>query len=70
MLLGPVSVQSFYTDELWYKSLKPLMEDARKIIGDQPTYLSFDIDSLDPGYAPGTGKYTIFIYLMYFGINL
>ena len=46
------------------------MEDARKIIGDQPTYLSFDIDSLDPGYAPGTGKYTIFIYLMYFGINL
>ena len=23
--------------------------------GDGPTYLSFDIDSLDPAYAPGTG---------------
>lgn len=31
------------------------MEEARKLIGDQPCYLSFDIDSLDPGYAPGTG---------------
>ena len=24
-------------------------------MGDGPTYLSFDIDSLDPAYAPGTG---------------
>jgi len=25
------------------------------VIGDAPTYLSFDIDSLDPAFAPGTG---------------
>lgn len=28
---------------------------AREIVGDQETYLSFDIDSLDPSFAPGTG---------------
>jgi agmatinase len=27
----------------------------RQVIGDAPTYLSFDIDSLDPAFAPGTG---------------
>ncbi|MBD0865480.1 MAG: agmatinase [Rhodobacteraceae bacterium] len=27
----------------------------RKIVGDRPVYLSFDIDALDPAYAPGTG---------------
>jgi agmatinase len=28
---------------------------AREVAGDGPTYLSFDIDSLDPAFAPGTG---------------
>jgi len=27
----------------------------RRILGDAPTYVSFDIDCLDPGFAPGTG---------------
>ncbi len=27
----------------------------REILGDNPTYLSFDIDALDPAFAPGTG---------------
>ncbi len=39
----------------WHKSLAPLMETTRRRIGDTPTYISFDIDSLDPAYAPGTG---------------
>jgi guanidinopropionase len=30
-------------------------EEARRIAGNGPTYLSFDIDSLDPSHAPGTG---------------
>lgn len=29
--------------------------EARRVIGQGPTYLSFDIDSLDPSQAPGTG---------------
>jgi len=28
---------------------------AREIVGDGPTYISFDVDGLDPVYAPGTG---------------
>ncbi|MGL6208391.1 MAG: agmatinase [Paracoccaceae bacterium] len=42
-------------EECWYKSLKPLMETIRAKIGDAPVYLSYDIDSLDPAFAPGTG---------------
>ncbi len=28
---------------------------ARRIVGQGPTYVTFDIDALDPAYAPGTG---------------
>ncbi len=42
-------------EELWYKSLAPLMAEVRAKIGDAPCYLTFDIDSLDPAFAPGTG---------------
>ena len=30
-------------------------EVARGVVGDGPAYLSFDIDGLDPAFAPGTG---------------
>ena len=42
-------------EDLWYKSLSPLMAEIRAKIGDTPTYLTYDIDSLDPAFAPGTG---------------
>lgn len=42
-------------EELWYRSATPLMEQVRATMGDAPVYLSFDIDSLDPAFAPGTG---------------
>ena len=32
-----------------------VVEQARKVVGDGPTYISFDVDGLDPAYAPGTG---------------
>ena len=42
--------------EVWWQSLAPLMARIRKAIGpDTPTYLSFDIDGIDPAYAGGTG---------------
>lgn len=31
------------------------IEEAKKIVGDRPAYLTFDIDCLDPAFAPGTG---------------
>ena len=42
-------------EELWHQSAAPLIERARAAMGDGPVYLTFDIDSLDPGFAPGTG---------------
>jgi len=43
-------------EECWYKSLAPLMQEVRSAVGEgTPTYLSFDIDGLDPSVAPGTG---------------
>ncbi|XP_063173532.1 guanidino acid hydrolase, mitochondrial [Candoia aspera] len=42
-------------EDCWMKSLVPLMADVRKQMGDKPVYISFDIDGLDPAYAPGTG---------------
>ena len=42
-------------EELWHRSAAPLIETAVAALGDGPVYLTFDIDSLDPGFAPGTG---------------
>lgn len=39
----------------WHRSLAPLMAEVRERVGDAPVYLSFDIDGLDPSFAPGTG---------------
>lgn len=41
--------------EITEASLPSIIETARKVVGDGLTYLSFDIDSLDPAFAPGTG---------------
>jgi guanidinopropionase len=32
-----------------------VVEKACQVVGDGPTYISFDVDGLDPAYAPGTG---------------
>ena len=32
-----------------------LVSQVREIVGDRPCYLTFDIDCLDPSFAPGTG---------------
>jgi agmatinase len=34
---------------------RAVAERVREVTGDSPTYLSFDIDALDPAFAPGTG---------------
>ena len=42
-------------EECWHRSLAPLMAEVRGQLGPGPVYLSFDIDGLDPAFAPGTG---------------
>jgi guanidinopropionase len=32
-----------------------VVEKAREVVGDGPTYISFDVDGLDPAFTPGTG---------------
>jgi len=35
--------------------IEQVAAEARRVVGAEPVYLSFDIDSLDPAFAPGTG---------------
>ena len=45
-----ITIEEF--DDLGWKAVA---EEARRIVGNHPVYLTFDIDGLDPVYAPGTG---------------
>lgn len=42
-------------DEFQDKGWQYALAEARRVVGDGPTYLTYDIDSLDPVHAPGTG---------------
>ncbi len=44
-----------YIEEYFDLGPKGVIEETRKIVRDGPTYISFDVDGLDPVYAPGTG---------------
>ncbi len=46
-------------EECWHKSLSPLMAEVQEQVAGGPVYLSYDIDSLDPAFAPGTGTLEI-----------
>jgi guanidinopropionase len=37
------------------KGVDAVMAEARAIVGDQPTYVSFDVHGIDPSMAAGTG---------------
>ena len=42
-------------EEFFERGPDAVMAEARQIVGDRPTYCSFDIDFVDPAFAPGTG---------------
>ncbi|WP_261842199.1 agmatinase [Aliamphritea ceti] len=42
-------------EECWNKSLAGLMDEVREQVAGGPVYITFDIDGIDPAYAPGTG---------------
>ena len=44
-----------FVEEVQERGVDEIIKEARCIVGDTPVYLSFDIDSLDPAFAPGTG---------------
>lgn len=42
-------------EEFHARGVEDVMAEAREIAGDGPTYVSYDIDFVDPTFAPGTG---------------
>jgi agmatinase len=43
------------TEELMTRGVDDVLPEVLQRIGSGPVFLSFDIDSIDPGFAPGTG---------------
>ncbi|MDJ1157720.1 agmatinase [Chelatococcus sp. SYSU_G07232] len=44
-----------HAEEIGRMGIETIVAKAREVVGEGPVYLSFDIDSLDPAFAPGTG---------------
>ena len=44
-----------FMEEFTELGVDAVIAEARQVVGDGPTYISFDVDGLDPVYAPGTG---------------
>jgi len=44
-----------FMEEFTDLGVEAVIKEARKVVGNGSTYLSFDVDGLDPVYAPGTG---------------
>ncbi|MBL95537.1 MAG: Guanidinopropionase [Alphaproteobacteria bacterium MarineAlpha3_Bin5] len=44
-----------FMEEFTKIGIDAVIAEARRVVGDAPTYISFDVDGLDPVYAPGTG---------------
>lgn len=44
-----------FIEEFAKLGVEAIIEEARRVVGEGPTYISFDVDGLDPVYAPGTG---------------
>ncbi len=47
--------QVIHADEMFRIGIDATVGRVRDVVGDRPAYLTFDIDFLDPAYAPGTG---------------
>lgn len=48
-------IRIIYIEEFARRGAADVMAEARSIVGDGPAYITFDIDSIDPSMAPGTG---------------
>lgn len=50
-----VGVRVIPIEEFHARGVTDVMDEARTIVGKSPTYVSYDIDFVDPAFAPGTG---------------
>lgn len=44
-----------HIEEYYEMGFDAVLAEARRIVGDGPTYVSFEVDSIDPAFTPGTG---------------
>ena len=44
-----------FMEDFTEMGVEAVISEARRVVGHGPTYISFDVDGLDPVYAPGTG---------------
>ncbi len=49
------AIRQVRIEELMARGPDDVMAEAREIVGQDPVYVSFDIDGIDPSFAPGTG---------------
>jgi agmatinase len=49
------NMRVMHIEEFYELGWKNVVREIRTLIGDAPLYVSFDIDCLDPAFAPGTG---------------
>lgn len=50
-----VGIRIIRIEEFFDRGIADVMTEAREIVGEDPTYISYDIDFVDPTFAPGTG---------------
>ena len=50
-----VGIRVIKIDEFFDRGIQDVMAEAREIVGKKETYISYDIDIIDPAFAPGTG---------------
>lgn len=48
-------IRQITIEEYFDLGVHAVIDEVARVIGDGPTYISFDVDGLDPVYAPGTG---------------
>ncbi|MEZ5773978.1 MAG: agmatinase [Hyphomicrobiaceae bacterium] len=48
-------IRTIFIEDYFEMGPEKVAAEARRVVGEKPTYLTFDIDGIDPTYAPGTG---------------
>ncbi len=48
-------IRVIYIEEFAHLGVQKVIQEARRVIGNGQTYISFDVDGIDPAFAPGTG---------------
>lgn len=48
-------IRIVYIEEFTKLGVDKVIEEARSIVGNNPAYISFDVDGIDPAFTPGTG---------------